>query len=271
MRLADRQLTLWSHLHFYCRFCPDPYNPFNASNVDKYVVGDDYQPIWLTRLGKHYSEGYSMKNSFDAYLQSIGKEPETIWTQVDDAIRSVILDKEPSLIQSGRRFKKGKFFEMMRFDFVIDQDLNVFLMEANMSPNLSSKHFPPNQQLYEQVLFALFSTIGLAYGPMITSEAKVLEITDRQKMTNAQHCGTSECMGCSDDCLMCSQCLSEKDGDNIRASITEHFNRVNTRRVFPPAGKETLKHYDSSGLTAANKMLVKWFYHKCVDDPYFCY
>jgi tubulin monoglycylase TTLL15 len=41
---------------------------------------------------------------------------------------------------------------MVRFDFALDDDLNVFLMEANMSPNLSSSHFAPNRLLYEQVL-----------------------------------------------------------------------------------------------------------------------
>ena len=62
----------------------------------------------------------------------VGKEPDVIWTQVDDAIRSIILQKEPSLIQSSSRFKNGRFFEMMRFDFVIDADFNVFLMEVTM-------------------------------------------------------------------------------------------------------------------------------------------
>ena len=43
------------------------------------------------------------------------------------------------------------FFELVRFDFVIDEDLNVWLMEANLSPNLSSDHFPANRFMYEQV------------------------------------------------------------------------------------------------------------------------
>lgn len=51
---------------------------------------------------------------------------------------------------------------MMRIDFVIDENLEVFLMEANMSPNLSSAHYPPNRLLYEQVLYNLFSLVGLA-------------------------------------------------------------------------------------------------------------
>lgn len=50
---------------------------------------------------------------------------------------------------------------MMRFDFVVDENLSVYLMEANMSPNLSSAHFPPNQLLFEQIIFNLLGLVGV--------------------------------------------------------------------------------------------------------------
>ena len=52
---------------------------------------------------------------------------------------------------------------MVRFDFALDEDLNVYLMEANMSPNLSSSHYPPNRLLYEQVTNAYLSLWSLTY------------------------------------------------------------------------------------------------------------
>lgn len=67
------------------------------------------------------------------------------------------------MIQSWKNFgKKRNFFELVRFDFVIDEDLHVYLMEVNMSPNLSSAHFPPNQLLYEQVIFGTLGLAGVA-------------------------------------------------------------------------------------------------------------
>lgn len=51
---------------------------------------------------------------------------------------------------------------MIRFDFVVDEDLNVSLMEANMSPNLSSSHFPANRLLFEQVIYNLFGLVGVS-------------------------------------------------------------------------------------------------------------
>ena len=34
---------------------------------------------------------------------------------------------------------------MVRFDFVVGSNMQLYLMEANMSPNLSSKHFALNR------------------------------------------------------------------------------------------------------------------------------
>lgn len=60
------------------------------------------------------------------------------------------------------RFKsKHNFFEMMRIDFVIDENLNIYMLEANMSPNLSSAHFPPNKLLYQQVLYNVLGLVGV--------------------------------------------------------------------------------------------------------------
>ena len=56
----------------------------------------------------------------------------------------------------------SNYFEMVRFDFVLDQELNVYLMEVNMSPNLSSAHFYANRLLYEQVVYGMLSVVGVA-------------------------------------------------------------------------------------------------------------
>ncbi|XP_077869090.1 putative tubulin polyglutamylase ttll-15 isoform X2 [Saccoglossus kowalevskii] len=35
-------------------------------------------------------------------------------------------------------------------------------MEVNMSPNLSSGHFPPNRLMYEQVIYNYLNLVGIA-------------------------------------------------------------------------------------------------------------
>lgn len=59
--------------------------------------------------------------------------------------------------------------QMVRFDFVLDSNLGLYLMEANMSPNLSSKHFAMNRMLYEQVIYTLLRLNGLLRGGILSS------------------------------------------------------------------------------------------------------
>lgn len=51
--------------------------------------------------------------------------------QIEEAIREVCLAKEHFLVKLLSAYpSKRNFFEMMRFDFVVDEDLNVFIMEV---------------------------------------------------------------------------------------------------------------------------------------------
>lgn len=51
---------------------------------------------------------------------------------------------------------------MVRFDFILDSKMRLYLLEVNMSPNLSTGHFPPNKLLYEETLFGMLSVVGVA-------------------------------------------------------------------------------------------------------------
>lgn len=167
------------------RYCPAKYYPFDPKILDKYIVGDDYLPTWeVPSLSQYYTGlGFGMKDSFDAYMRSKGRSTENVWQQVEDAIRTAILAKEhhiadivsillnynvePLALQFLFKFQlkqfksKRNFFEMMRFDLVIDDNLKVHLLEANMSPNLSSAHFLQNTLLYEQVIYNMLNLVGV--------------------------------------------------------------------------------------------------------------
>lgn len=56
------------------RYCPERYHPFDPRNLNKYVVGDDYLPTWdVPSLRKYFKTfGFSMKDSFDAYVRATG-------------------------------------------------------------------------------------------------------------------------------------------------------------------------------------------------------
>lgn len=84
-----------------------------------------------------------MKDSFDAYMREIGKEPEKVWKAVEAAIQEVYLRTELSIVNLLSQYKtKQTYFEMVRFDFVIDEDLNVFIMEVGCNLSIENGNSP---------------------------------------------------------------------------------------------------------------------------------
>ncbi|CAD5115239.1 DgyrCDS4231 [Dimorphilus gyrociliatus] len=147
------------------RYCAKDYYPFDAADVKKYVVGDDYTPTWkMPSLKKAYTDlMFTHRESFFHFVRSKNDSVIKLTNQIHEAIRNVYISKVSSLIRSMSSYGgTSNFFEMVRFDFVVDKDLNVYLMEVNMSPNLSTAHFSQNRLLYEQVLYSMFSLTGVA-------------------------------------------------------------------------------------------------------------
>ena len=71
------------------RFCPQKYHPFDAENRDKYVVHDDYRPTWeVPTLARLFSDlGFTFKETFNAHIRSLGKDPQKLWNEIEDVIR----------------------------------------------------------------------------------------------------------------------------------------------------------------------------------------
>lgn len=57
-----------------------------------------------------------------------------MWAKLEEAIRSVVLLKEPFIVRLLKNYSsKRNFFEMVRFDFALDENMNVFIMEVRIS------------------------------------------------------------------------------------------------------------------------------------------
>uniref|UniRef100_A0A1A9WPS8 Tubulin-tyrosine ligase n=1 Tax=Glossina brevipalpis TaxID=37001 RepID=A0A1A9WPS8_9MUSC len=216
------------------RYCPIKYYPFNVSIIDKYVVGDDYLPTWqVPSLVKYYEDfDGSMRNSFDAYVRdnyNDTMDPSIIWLQVEDIIRETVLAKEKHIIHILQSYKNLKFFELMRFDLIIDENLRVYLMEANMSPNLSSAHFKPNALLYEQILYSVFTLVGISLPVRATlterSDDDIEEMITSAKnlATNLNICNKSNCAKfCNSEyCNLCLSCLTGSEYEILKRSHLE--------------------------------------------------
>ncbi|XP_053986178.1 probable tubulin polyglutamylase ttll-15 [Hylaeus volcanicus] len=257
------------------RFCPVKYHPFEPDVLDKYVVGDDYLPIWNVPSLKHYYTklGFSMKDTFDAYVRSQGKDPEKVWRAAHEAIKEIMLLKEGHIKEAAKRFGNGRnFFELVRIDFALDEDLNVYTMEANMSPNLSSAHYPPNQLLYEQVIYNLFALIGV--GQRIRKDSLKLRgkmeeemvVADKNLVVLPQLC--TECNDCFRvECQLCRPCFTAETKLILSQSYLEHQNKMDFQRVFPPSITKNMVLKDYS---LRNQLLVRWYQGKCEIDHTWC-
>ncbi|XP_076462884.1 putative tubulin polyglutamylase ttll-15 [Babylonia areolata] len=267
------------------RFCPEEYYPFDPNILDKYVVHDDYLPLWKIRsLHALYSEkGFNFKVTFNEYLKSKGLPYKKVWADMIAAIQAVYLSKEHNLMETASKYPStNNFFEMVRFDFVLDEKLNVYLMEANMSPNLSSKHFPPNKRLYEHVIFTLLSLVGLTQH--LSREHLDFEEDMRVAATDIRvypdMCSTSTCTeSCVPaECKLCRKCVTRALEKVLKLAYLEHHRRGAARRVFPPAINETqAKLWDPSTdwpgteeLSDRNRLMYRWFIGKCRMDQTYC-
>ena len=139
------------------------YEPFDPTDMKSYVVGDDYTPIWeVDEIGPYYNNSIGMKQALFMWLHDNGFNAKTLETKMTQAIGEIWESQQSKIKSVLNRYNNypGQFFEMLRMDWVMDSDANLFLLEVNMSPNLSSGHFPPNAQLYRYVLGNMWRIIG---------------------------------------------------------------------------------------------------------------
>ncbi len=270
------------------RFCPDEYYPFDKNNINSYVITDDYMPPWKVESLKRYYDdlGFNRKESLFAYLKANGKDPLLLDQRLKEAVRTALLMKEPALIQSGSNYRSTRnFFEMVRFDFVLDEDLNVYLMEVNMSPNLSSGHFPANSVLYEQVIFSMLSLVGVARSvsddiKKWTPSERDMQVASKDVHVYSDKCASEECKDSCRTllCKMCKDCLKAEQVESLHRAYLEHQNRKVWRRVYPTpfrsqeAAQAWRHQVDKAFLDdrPANQWMALWFHGKCLQDATWC-
>lgn len=271
------------------RFCPKDYYPFSPRDPDKYVIGDDYVPVWeMPSLKKYYTEGgFTRKQTLNAYIiEHLSKDPKIIWQKIDRIIQDVFIGSKRKFLEASKEHKfKENFFELSRFDFVVDENFNVFLMEANMSPNLSSSHFLPNKLLYEQVIFNILSVLGLAHSMSSnfmspSSQDSTLEmiVSDRDIVVYPKKCIlSSNCDSCSSlICKLCLKCMSEKTKHFLKKSYLEHMHRHEMQKIVPKAelsslSSEKFKETIDKQEFENDKLLALWFRGKCNQDSVWCH
>ncbi|XP_003740971.1 tubulin polyglutamylase TTLL4 [Galendromus occidentalis] len=254
------------------RFCSKPYDK-SSKDLDSYVVGDNYLPTWdVPSLKEFYNRHkLSMKQSLNLHLRQKGLNPDKIWKQINEAVSSVYFEKIRDIEKVSRKyFSTDPFFEMVRFDFLVDSQLNAHLLEANMSPNLSSAHFKQNARLYEQVIYNLLSVLGLQEEKSSSGHPSQMLVSDADLAVYPGQCSVECAKDCraSDLCTVCAACWNPTTRQVLASTFVEHQNRKKYRRLIPvperdPADTEFMRN-------PLNKLLYLWFEGKCQMDDSFC-
>lgn len=120
------------------RFCADTYHPLDHEKVEKYVVDESHLPFWEISSLKNASDtfGFSAASALNHYLVKHGHDAERLWEEIDDAIVTITLSKVDRIIHYVNKFykehsdQKQTFFELLRYDFILDDKMNLHLMEV---------------------------------------------------------------------------------------------------------------------------------------------
>ena len=258
------------------------------------------------------SSSSNFKDGFNSYVdRRFGSDVTSgLWRQIDDVIADVFERNLRNLVQAQKGFRfKANFFEMVRFDFIIehrrpegngnnndnDDRLWAYLMEVNMSPNLSSGHFPPNRRLYEQVLYNLFSLTRINFAEyslsfddpidkeMVAHRADLVlnhPVCDKcVKVHSPLGDGKNicRCNSTLDDSnnnhnnnnhhhndddiqyltLLCTTCLSPEVEEMLRETYLERLNSREMKAVYP-----SIRIQRGSEASQLDKLLRAWLKHK---------
>ncbi len=92
------------HRDIILRTCPESYHPFDPDRVDKYVVSESYLGPWdVPSIAKYFSGqgefSYTHKDSLNAHFREKGVDLTTIWEQIEDCIRSVVLAQQEKMAE----------------------------------------------------------------------------------------------------------------------------------------------------------------------------
>lgn len=233
------------NIHF--RFCKQPYDPENFTNVDTYVISDSHiSGPDFPAIKKYFSHSYTYKQAFEAIMRGEGHDPNVIYQQIEDCIRTVVMKVEPMINEHifTLQAKPWNFFELVRFDFVVDAKLNLHLMEVNMSPNLLAwqKH-QHNRHMMEGVIYNTLNLVGVGsylrkkHIREFEKDENDFVWHDNSLTVSPEVCLEKPCSeSCGEKiCELCWKCLSWDMKETLRDAYMEHVNIGDMKRVVPPS------------------------------------
>lgn len=169
---------------------------------------------------------------------------------------------------------------MIRFDLAVDANLKVYLMEANLGPNLAYAQYPENKLLFEKVVYNYLVLVGLgsrfsreSLRPLSTEYELILS-SDRNIVINAEECVKPQCFSSCEpiECRFCIKCLSPNDKQELHDAYREFTNIGEMKRLIPAPFERNkgLNMTELKKLSPRNQFMTRWYYGKCVMVKEWC-
>lgn len=232
------------------RFGKLPYVHDNFTDEDTYVVDSD------KTFGQVFPAFHDYRNfsftqmiTLTSNLKKLGVSPQHIMEQVEDCIASVVASNENYIMDQVREseatYGKYHFFELLRFDFIVDDESNIHLLEANLSPNiaqLDSDYFY-HKNMYRALIRNVLDMVGIgptSYHTLLKDEERAHELLDylsyeRFIATSPEDCMSEACQsGCElEKCQLCIKCLDKNFKFDLRVAFMEHMHSGCFKRAYP--------------------------------------
>ncbi|XP_072044541.1 probable tubulin polyglutamylase ttll-15 [Amphiura filiformis] len=148
---------------------------------------------------------------------------DTYWiqSQLYDAVRDVFEQKWSSIKHYINPTRRDSFFCITRWDFVPDEDFNLHLLEANMSPNMPDAEHPFYVSFFTSTLYSLLRISGVGDIRKNNSTRPSYIIRDSDVMLNSiPSCYNSSNISCNnEEYLLCPQCMTKSQIEMLKALV----------------------------------------------------
>ncbi|XP_072042563.1 probable tubulin polyglutamylase ttll-15 [Amphiura filiformis] len=265
------------------RVANKPFYPINIADNQTYLTDGEFRDeVYLSLYSlpetKTYmkTHGYSRWVAVKTYARKQGLDASKVMPQLLEAVRGVLLNLRPRLVRQYKQYFKDRaqrersnLLEFSRWDFIVDEDLNAYLLEANLSPELHTRN-PMSNIAIARALYNLME---------LTRQSNDARVRDGNVNILRGVCYEQRCQHCKDkECQLCAQCLSSSDKTILKTTFAEHINRKGYLRTYPePMTQEeaslpyhTSTDNDVNSWSKIDILNREWLRLKCIHDYYWC-
>ncbi|KDO32754.1 hypothetical protein SPRG_02452 [Saprolegnia parasitica CBS 223.65] len=248
-------------LRIYMCKLPYPVSLDNAADLESYVV-DEYLPPWempalrdfYTELPSKTREGTSHFAVLKKHLDAIGLDADKFEREIYGDVIKIIAGNRAHFIDAERTYRRqhrqtqdnigSNFFEMYRFDFMVEDNGKPWLMEVNQSPNLAPKFFDSGTDaaMKDGIVHDLLHMVG------VQSPTDKRSPPQLDAASCADRCKDKASQLWDMGCWSCDQWLSKREAQTLFEAATEHARRGKFNLVYP--ADKTYDSFVSGGLSA---------------------